>query len=237
MLKKEITEIISASQQAGWVMEPEAKRLLAIAGLEVPRFKWATSMEEALRSAHEIGYPIVGKVVSRNVVHKSDQGGVVLGIDSDKTLESMYRRLSNIENFEGMLVEETVSGVEMILGAKIDYQFGPVILLGMGGTGVEIYKDVVVRMAPLQEKDVISMVRSLRAHQLLEGYRGSEPVDLHKLSRMMKAFSGLVMELEEVIEAIDLNPVMCSSKRCIVADARIMLQKETQGQESKDADR
>jgi len=237
MLKKEIAEIISAAHQAGWVMEPEAKRLLAIAGLEVPRFKWATSMAEALRSAHEIGYPVVGKVVSCSVVHKSDQGGVALGIDSDKTLESIYRRFSSIENFAGMLVEEMVSGVELIVGAKIDYQFGPVILLGMGGTGVEIYKDAVVRMAPLQEKDVTSMVRSLRAHQLLEGYRGSEPVDLNKLSRMMTAFSDLVMELEEVIASIDLNPVMCSSKRCVVADARIMLQRETQGRGKKDADR
>jgi acyl-CoA synthetase (NDP forming) len=224
MLKKEITEIISAARQAGWVMEPEAKRLLAIAGLEVPGFKWATTMEDALGSAHEIGYPVVGKVVSCNVVHKSDQGGVVVGIDSDETLERTYQRFSTVDNFAGMLVEEMVSGVELIVGAKIDYQFGPVILLGMGGTGVEIYKDAVLRMAPLQEKDVPSMVKNLKAHPLLEGYRGSEPVDLNKLTRMMLLFSELVMDLEEVMESIDLNPVMCSSKRCIIADARIMLQ-------------
>ncbi|MFC1534650.1 acetate--CoA ligase family protein [Thermodesulfobacteriota bacterium] len=227
MLRKEIMEIISEARQVGWVMEPEAKRLLAIAGLEVPRFKWAASMEEALQSAHEIGYPVACKVVSNNVVHKSDQGGVALGIDSHKALKSIYRRFSTIEKFAGILVEEMVSGVELILGANIDHQFGPVILLGMGGTGVEIYKDTVVRMAPFQEKDVSSMVRSLQAHQLLEGYRGSEPVDLDKLSRMMTIFSGLVMELEELISSIDLNPVMCSHKGCIVADARIMLQKNT----------
>jgi acyl-CoA synthetase (NDP forming) len=226
MLKKEITEIISAGRQAGWVMEPEAKRLLAIAGLEVPRFKWATSMEEALRSAHEIGYPVVGKVVSCNVVHKSDQGGVVVGIESDETLESTYQRFSAVDNFAGMLVEEMVSGVELIVGAKIDYQFGPVILLGMGGTSVEIYKDAVLRMAPLEEKDVSSMVENLKAHPLLEGYRGSEPVDLNALTHMMLVFSELVMDLEELIESIDLNPVMCSSKSCIIADARIMLQGE-----------
>ena len=226
MLKKEITEIISAARQAGWVMEPEAKGLLAIAGLEVPRFKWARTMEDALRSAHEIGYPVVGKVVSCNVVHKSDQGGVVVGIDSDETLKNTYRRFSAVDHFAGMLVEDMVSGVELIVGAKIDYQFGPVILLGMGGTSVEIYKDAVLRMAPLEEKDVSSMVENLKAHPLLEGYRGSEPVDLNALTHMMLAFSELVMDLEELIESIDLNPVMCSSKGCVIADARIMLQGE-----------
>jgi acetate---CoA ligase (ADP-forming) subunit beta len=205
-------------------MEPEAKRLLVIAGLQVPRFEWARTVEDALRSAHEIGYPVVGKVVSSNVVHKSDRGGVVVGIDSDETLDNTYQRFSAVDNFAGMLVEEMVSGVELIVGAKIDYQFGPVILLGMGGTGVEIYKDAVLRMAPLQEQDVSSMVKNLRAHPLLEGYRGSEPVDLNELAHMMLAFSELVMDLEEVIESIDLNPVMCSSKSCIIADARIMLQ-------------
>jgi acyl-CoA synthetase (NDP forming) len=226
MLKKEITEIISAARQAGWVVEPEAKRLLAMAGLDVPRFKWAKKLDDALQSAHEIGYPVVGKVVSSHVVHKSDQGGVVVGIDSDETLKNTYRRFSAVDHFAGMLVEDMVSGVELIVGAKIDYQFGPVILLGMGGTGVEIYKDAVLRMAPLEEKDVPSMVKNLKAHPLLEGYRGSEPVDLNALTHMMLAFSELVMDLEELIESIDLNPVMCSSKGCVIADARIMLQGE-----------
>jgi acetate---CoA ligase (ADP-forming) subunit beta len=226
MLREEIAEIISAAHQAGWVMEPEAKRLLVIAGLQVPRFKWARTVEDALRSAHEIGYPVVGKVVSSHVVHKSDQGGVVLGIDNDETLESTYQRFSAVDHFAGMLVEEMVFGVELIAGAKIDYQFGPVILLGMGGTGVEIYKDAVLRMAPLQEQDVSSMVKNLKAHQLLEGYRGSKPVNLNKLTHMMLTFSNLVMDLEQLIESIDLNPVMCSSKRCVIADARIMLQGE-----------
>ena len=224
MLKKEITDIISAARGAGGVMEPEAKRLLAIAGLKVPRFKWARTMEEALRSAHEIGYQVVGKVISCDVVHKSDQGGVVVGIDTEETLERTYQRFSAVHNFAGMLVEDMVSGVELIVGAKIDYQFGPVILLGMGGTGVEIYKDAVLRMAPLQEKDVSSMVNNLKAHPLLEGYRGSEPVDLNELTHMMLVFSELVMDLEQVMESIDLNPVMCSPKSCIIADARIMLQ-------------
>jgi len=122
-----------------------------------------------------------------------------------------------------MLVEEMVAGIEVIVGAKVDYQFGPVILLGMGGTGVEIYRDVALRMAPLAQKDAESMVGCLKARPLLDGYRGEEPANVKEIIRMLMTFSGLVMDLEPEIESIDLNPVMCSSTRCVVADARIML--------------
>jgi acyl-CoA synthetase (NDP forming) len=120
-------------------------------------------------------------------------------------------------------VEEMVSGTELIVGAKIDYQFGPVILLGIGGTGVEIYQDTTLRMAPLNQQDVDYMINGLKAGQLIKGYRGSEPVNLPALSSLIMTFSALVMEIEKSIESIDLNPVMCNAKRCVVADARIMI--------------
>lgn len=216
-------DILSASKDTGWVLEPQAKRLFSMAGLDVPRFTWATTVEEAVQFAQEIGYPIVGKVVSPRIVHKSDRDGVAVGIDSDRDLAETFNRFSRFEGFAGMVVEEMVSGVELIVGAKIDYQFGPVILLGIGGTGVEIYRDITIRMAPLREKDVESMVKGLKAGRLLEGYRGSEPINMSELTRLLVTFSDLVMELEEFIESIDLNPVIAGSARCIVADARIML--------------
>lgn len=223
MLEKGIEEILSGSKQNGWIMEPEAKRLLSLAGLEVPKFTWATGIEEALRFSMEIGYPVVAKVVSPKVIHKSDLGGVVSGIDSDEKLREAYSRFSRLDGFAGVLVEETLAGVELIIGAKMAYQFGPVILLGMGGTGVEIYGDTTLRMAPLSEADVVSAVRGLRAHRLLEGYRGSDPISLDRLTEMLLSFSNLVMKLEDRFESIDLNPVICSPHRCVVADARIML--------------
>ena len=226
MLTTEIRDIISASKERGWVLEPEAKRLCSLAGLTVPRFAWTTGLEDAVRFAREIGYPVVAKVVSPQVLHKSDVGGVVVDIDSDEKLREAFHRFSQITGFTGMLVEEMVSGIQLIAGAKIDYQFGLVILLGVGGTGVEIYRDVTMRMAPLKPKDVAFMVRALKAHQLLEGYRGSEPISMSELTRTMVAFSDLVMDLEELIESIDLNPITCSSDRCVVADARIMLTAE-----------
>jgi acyl-CoA synthetase (NDP forming) len=223
MLKKGIRDILSASNDVGWVLEPEAKRLFSLAGLDVPRFSCASTAEEAVRFARKIGYPIVMKVVSPRIVHKSDTDGVAVGIGNDGDATETFNRFSRMEGFAGVLVEEMISGVELMVGAKIDYQFGPVILLGIGGTGVEIYRDVSLRMAPLRQADVESMVRDLKAGQLLEGYRGSEPIDLSKLTRLLVTFSGLVMELQEFIESIDLNPVICSSNTCVVADARIML--------------
>ncbi|MFQ5841407.1 MAG: acetate--CoA ligase family protein [Thermodesulfobacteriota bacterium] len=223
MLKKGIRDILSASKDVGWVLEPQAKRLFSMAGLDVPRFTLSTTVEEAVRFAHEIGYPIVAKVVSPRIVHKSDRDGVAVGIDSDGELTETFSRFSRIEGFVGALVEEMMSGVELIVGAKIDYQFGPVILLGIGGTSAEIYRDITLRMAPLRERDVKSMVKGLKAIPLLEGYRGSEPINLSELTRFLVTFSDLVMDLEEFIESIDLNPVICSSTTCVVADARIML--------------
>ena len=227
MLEREVMDILRASKKDGWVFEPEAKRLISFAQLDVPRFTWAKALEQAVTFAEEIGYPVVAKIVSSSVIHKSDVGGVVTHIESDEKLEETFSRFSHFEGFAGMLVEEMIVGLEIFAGAKMDYQFGPVVLLGMGGTGVEIYKDTALRMAPLKERDVESMARSLKAYPLLEGYRGSEPVNMTELTRMMITFSDLVMELEDHIESIDLNPVICSSSRCVVADARIMLKSES----------
>jgi acyl-CoA synthetase (NDP forming) len=223
MLNKEIENILTDSSKYGWVLEPDAKRLFKHIGINVPKFIWAKTNDDAVGFTRKIGYPVVAKIVSPEVIHKSDEGGVALGINDDHTLTETFDRFSSIQGFCGMLVEESVAGFELIIGAKVDYQFGPIILLGIGGTGVEIYRDTVLRMAPLRPEDVVSMIKGLKAHQLLEGYRGTEPIDLQQLTRMLITFSELVMQIEPYIESIDLNPVMCSADQCVVADARIIL--------------
>ena len=223
MLTKEMEDILVSSKKRGWVMEPEAKKIFSLAGLDVPRFVWALTIDSALAFAHEIGYPVVAKIVSPDVVHKSDVGGVIPGITSDVQLKQAFEAFTRMAGFAGILVEEMLSGIELIVGAKVDYQFGPVILIGIGGTSVEIYRDTSLRMAPLRPQDAEAMLKGLKAHELLEGYRGSEPVNTQALIRMLLLFSGLVMDMAETIESIDLNPVFCSAKRCTVADARIML--------------
>ena len=223
MLSNDIGNIIKRSQEAGWVLEPEAKQLLSLSGINVPRFGWAKSPEEALAAAKSIQYPLVAKIVSPEIVHKSDAGGVAVGIQSDTELSEVFDRYSRFEGFTGVLIEEMVYGFELIAGAKIDYQFGPVILLGIGGTAVEVYQDTAIRMAPLSATDVRSMINSLKGSKLLMGYRGAEPVDVDQLADLMTRFSKLVMDLEDQIESIDLNPVKCTAHHCVVADARIML--------------
>ncbi len=223
MLKSEIRDILGASQKSGWVLEPDAKRILDLTGFDVPRSKTVKTPAEATDAASTIGYPVVAKVVSLDLIHKSDTGGVVVGIENDHRLTDAFNRFSKFDGFEGMLVEEMVSGVELIIGAKIDRQFGLVILLGFGGTAAEIYQDTSLRMAPLTQSDIHSMMRNLKAYKILEGYRGSEPIHTDRLVDTVKRFSGLMTELGEQVDSFDLNPVICSSERCVVADARIIL--------------
>jgi succinyl-CoA synthetase beta subunit len=225
MLNETMTAILSDSRRVGWVLEPEAKRFFSLAGLGVPRFLRARTEEEAVRFAEQVGYPVVAKVVSPRVIHKTEVKGVAVGIDCREKLSEAFERFRRVEAFQGILVEETLSGIELIIGAKVDGQFGPVVLLGMGGTGVEIYQDVALRMAPLRRQDAVSMMKCLKARKILEGYRGKPGVNGEELTRFLMTFSSLVMDLEDWIESIDLNPVFCSPERCVMGDARIMLKK------------
>jgi succinyl-CoA synthetase beta subunit len=218
-----ILEIVEDSRETGWVLEPDAKRILALAGVDVPRFAWAGNADQAAAAAAEIGYPVVVKVVSPRVVHKTEVGGVVTGVGNERDLRAAFERLSRIDAFQGVVVDETLSGVELIVGAKNDAQFGPVILLGIGGVGVEIYRDTAIRMAPVSPRDVESMLRCLRGRALLEGFRGKEPASREAIEKLVLGFSDLVMAIGGEVESIDLNPVICSSRRAAAADARIML--------------
>lgn len=228
MLSAEMVDIIAAARKDGWVLEPETLRLLGQSGVPVSRFAWARSETQTLEAAAGIGYPVVAKVVSPKIMHKSDVQGVQPGIPNAEGLRNAYDRFRRLPGFEGVLVAEMLAGHELIVGAKVDFQFGPVILLGIGGTAVEIYKDTLTRMAPLKAHDVESMLACLRGSRLLTGHRGFAAVNIPKLTEMMLAFSEVVMGLADRIDSIDLNPVFCSPERCTVADARILLASNAQ---------
>lgn len=225
MLKKEIKAIIDKSRPWGWVLEPDAQKLFSLCGFQTPRCDVAVSNDQAATIARRIGYPVVAKIVSPAIIHKSDVRGVVVGIKDDESLIQALERFRKLDGFVGMLVAEMVRGLELIIGAKNDFQFGPMVLLGMGGVGVEIYKDASLRMAPLTARCADRMMNGLAARKLLAGYRGGEPVNLNALRKTIVNFSRLVMELKDEIESVDLNPVMCTAKACTIADARIMLTK------------
>jgi succinyl-CoA synthetase beta subunit len=223
MLTDEMIAILDRARDAGWVVEPEAKRLLALADIDVPRFAWVHSEDQAIQACEQLGFPLAAKVVSPEVLHKSDAGGVAVDIHDAAELAAVYNRMRSLPGFDGLLIEPMVSGIEMIIGGKVDYQFGPIVLFGIGGTSVEIYQDTAVRMAPLTENDVRSMVAGLKGGKLLQGYRGSRPANMDRLAKLLIRFSNLLAAMEERVESIDLNPVICTEKDCIVADARILL--------------
>ncbi len=222
-LNPKIIQIIEASRKYGWILESDAKQIFSLLGFAIPRFTVAKTLDDALQFANKIGYPVVAKIVSPLILHKSDVGGVIVGIADDKGMAEAFQHLNSMNGFVGVLVDEMISGIELIVGAKIDFQFGPMVLVGIGGTSVEIYRDVILKMAPLSRQDGLTMIRSLKGYKLLDGYRGAEPVDMERLADILVNFSTLVMALKDEIESIDINPLLCSAGQCVIADARIIL--------------
>ena len=225
-MKPQAKKIIDVSRKSGWVLEPRAKELVKSYGLAACKFVWAGTMQAALQGAIKIGYPLVAKVVSEKIIHKSDVGGVVVGVRGNKQMEEVFARMSQLAGFEGVLLDEMLTGAEVIFGSKDDAQFGTVVMAGIGGTAVEVYKDVALRMAPVSEDIAAAALHSLKGIKLLQGYRGSEPVDLQKLASAFVKFSRMAYDLKNDASSIDLNPVMCNKDKIIVADARIMLKKK-----------
>lgn len=224
MLDQNSKEVIAKSKSLGWVLEPDAKALMKLQGIDIPDFVLTNSFKEAAQFLKKSDRPVVAKAVSKKILHKTEHQAVVTGISSSDHLESEMARLQKLDGCENILVEQMLQGIEVIFGAKNDFQFGPVIVFGIGGTAVEIYNDTAIRMAPLKPSDMSSMVDSLKAKDLLLGYRGRAGVNMEILTHLMINFSDLIMELENEIESVDLNPVICTKDQCVVVDARIMLQ-------------
>ncbi len=227
-------EIIAKARSEGRkkLLEHEVYAVCAHFGLPVPRHGLAQNEDEAAEIAEKIGYPVVLKVVSPDITHKSDVGGVVLDINSAKDAKEAYRKI--MENVRkrapsarivGILVQEMVPwGLEVIVGATRDATFGPVIMFGLGGIFVEVLKDVSFRIAPLASEDIETMIREIKSYRILEGYRGEPPRDVDAIKDILRKTSELMMKLEDV-QDLDLNPIMVyeRGKGAKIADARILL--------------
>ncbi|MBU2452330.1 MAG: acetate--CoA ligase family protein, partial [Proteobacteria bacterium] len=157
MLKKNSKKIIENSKPLGWVLEPDAKTLMKLQGFDIPEFILTDSFERADKFLKKSPGPVVVKAVSRKILHKTEHNAVVTGILSSDHLKMEMTRLQKLDGCENILVEQMVKGLEIIIGAKNDFQFGPVIVFGIGGTSVEIYNDTAIRMAPIKPGDVFSM--------------------------------------------------------------------------------
>ncbi len=230
---KEIPRIFSQAAKEGRksLLETEAKTLCMEYDIPVTRFKLAKDEEEAAKYATAIGFPIVLKIVSPDIVHKSDVGGVIVGIKNLRHVRTGYRQIvKNVKKHNpdakivGILVQEMApSGTEVIVGSIKDPQFGPAIMFGLGGVFVEVLKDVTFRIAPITEDEAAEMISEVKAYPLLKGYRNTPPADLKAITKILVNTSRLVTEHPEIKE-LDLNPIMVYEKGAKAVDARIILE-------------
>ncbi len=204
---------------------PEAMELLKAYGIPVADYQVVYRKEELQKALETIGSPAVMKLISPEVSHKSDVGGVILPIDSPKKAEEAFDRMMNLvqKNTAGVLLQKMIiNGREVILGAKRDPSFGPVLLFGLGGIYVEVLKETSLRVAPINRSEAREMVNELRGSAILKGVRGEKPSDMEALIEMLLRLSQLMVEIPE-IEGIDINPVMALEKGAIAVDARIVV--------------
>jgi len=214
------------------LLEEEGQEILRAYGLPLPQSALAKTEQEAVKIAKKIGYPVVLKIASPQIIHKSDAGGVKVNIQNDKDVHSAFKEIiKNAKKYnknaviQGVLVVEMVKGgKEMIIGSKQEPGFGPVLMLGMGGIYVEILKDVTFRLAPVTDKEAEDMIASIKTKKLLEGVRGEKPSDITKLSECIQRLSQLVTDFTEIKE-LDMNPVLVmeKGKGCKILDVRIGL--------------
>lgn len=213
-----------------FLLEPEAVQLLNRYQIGYPQYTIARSEEEAVLAAKTAGFPVVLKVVSPQVIHKSDMGGVKVNINSAKEVSLGYREI--IKNVKGhlpdaqilgmMVVKQAPKGEEIIIGVTEDEIFGKTLMYGMGGILTEVFNDVTFRVCPIDQKAAAEMIQEIKGHKVLCGIRGSEAVDTEALTELLAKVSNLVMENDEIRE-IDLNPVRLYHKGLLVLDARIMM--------------
>jgi acetyltransferase len=214
--------------------EDEAKKILKYYNFPVVRTAAANNVDEAVAFATEMGFPVVLKILSPQIIHKSDAGGVILNVNSPREVREAFELLiqrATAYNPNAQIIGVTVQpmiekkGHEVIIGGKTDPVFGPVVLFGMGGVGVELFKDYSIGLPPLNTTLIRRMMEETKVYRLLKGFRGSAPVDLKRLDETILLFSQLLVDFPQIKE-IDINPLLISEKDACILDARIVVDKD-----------
>ncbi len=221
----------AAKEKRSLLTEIESKELLKAARIPVVETRLATSKAEAMELAAKLGFPVVMKIVSPDVVHKSDAGGVKLSIQNATQAGKAYTEiLANIKKhypkakIVGVTVQKMAKqGIEIIIGMTKDAQFGPVIMFGLGGILVEVLKDVSFRIVPMTKRDASEMITEIKGFPILKGYRGQDPADIPYLEDLIVKVSEFVDKNPEIKE-LDLNPVFAYKDGALAVDARIILE-------------
>ncbi|MCW4006134.1 MAG: bifunctional acetate--CoA ligase family protein/GNAT family N-acetyltransferase [Candidatus Bathyarchaeota archaeon] len=225
----------AASEDREVLTEDEAKRILKYYNFPVVKTAVANNVDEAIMYSRQMGYPVVLKILSPQIVHKSDAGGVILNVHSDAEVREAFDTLiqrATAYNPEAQIIGVTVQpmvqkkGYEVIIGGKTDPIFGPVILFGMGGVGVELFKDYSIGLPPLNTTLIRRMMEETKVYKLLKGYRNSPPANTKKLEETILLFSQLLVDFPQIKE-IDINPLLVNEKDASILDARIVIDKKS----------
>ena len=229
---KEVRGIINqALSEKRNLYEYEAKKLVNILGIPTPKNMFIPIDKLDTIKDIDLNPPYVLKIVSRDIIHKSDVGGVILNVNPEDLMDKTEELISNVKKhvpnaqLEGILIEEMAEkGVETIVGLTRDPQFGPVVMFGLGGIFVEVYRDVSFRLAPLTLDEAIDMIKEVKAYKILSGYRGTPPSDINSLASTIVKIGELGTEINEIKE-IDLNPLMAYPDGVLALDVRIILER------------
>ncbi len=216
-------------KKAGQVIGVEGIEVLEAYGIRVAPYGIARTAEEAEEIADSIGYPVVMKVVSPDILHKSDVGGVKLNVTKENVKKAFYEVLKNAESYmrdakiEGVVVQKMIEGGrEVIIGMKRDPQFGPLIMFGLGGVYVEVFRDVTFRVAPLTKRDAYEMIKGVKAYRILRGIRGEKPVDIDSIADALLKISKLSIDFPQILE-MDINPLKVFESGCVAVDFRMIV--------------
>lgn len=231
MIAAEIERILDAVLVQGQLDEPGAKRVLAAAGIAVPLGRVIRSLPELPLALAGLRFPLAAKLVSPDASHKSDVGGVRLQLTTAEQVQAAVVALESAARERGLrvtgfLIEEMASGQEVVIGGMRDARFGPVLMLGLGGVFVEVLRDVVFRICPLERRDAAEMIGELKGSPLLRGARGRAPVSEAALVQAILAVGGedgLLVRLAHRITELDINPLIVDGERAVACDARMVL--------------
>ena len=209
----------------GAMLEPQAIAWLGENGIPVPAFKFCTDVESAINACESLGYPVVMKVVSPQIIHKSDVGGVMVNIRHEVQAKTAFEEIAHHaqgKDFRGVVIYPMIHPLqEVLVGLTMDPQFGPVIAFGLGGIYTEVWRDIVLRVGPLTHADAMDMIHGIRGSKLLSGYRGQPACDIEALAALLVNFSKLPFRYANLSE-IDLNPVFMLETGVLVGDVRVI---------------
>jgi acyl-CoA synthetase (NDP forming) len=214
------------------LFENESEEIARLYDIEVAPSGLAKSAREAEQISKKIRFPVVMKIVSQDILHKSDVGGVKTAISSTNEVKKAYleilrnvRKAERKARIEGVLIQKMAPrSPEFVAGAIRDAQFGPTVMFGLGGIYVELFKDVEFRIAPVNEEEAISMMKETKSYSLLEGFRGSKPLDIRSTAKVITSLGELMIE-QPSLDSIDINPLFIYPKGVLAVDVRMILKK------------